>query len=277
MPILIDAATEGLKRSHQIARNKKALDTSTNNLASGMRINKAADDVAGCSISTTLSAELRSLQQAKRNGEQATSFIQSAEGYLQTIQNNLSRMRELTLQSASDTLGNVERQFLNIEFSRASQENENIVKSAKFGSLHMLDGSMGTLNFQIGVFNNKDNVLSLDLNQYAVDTDKIKCSADILTKEGAQKCIEEMDDMIEYISGIRANMGALQNRLNEIISNLDNEIAGKSDANSKIKDTDFAMETVENAKNKILLEASTAMMAQGNQSINKTAQLLSAY
>ncbi len=241
---------------------------STSKLSSGTRINKAADDAAGLAISEKLKAEIRSTQQAVRNANDGISFVQVAEGGLNETQSMLTRLRELAIQASSDTVGDQERQFSDLEYQQLKSEIERISKSTNYNGTHLLDGSGGTLDFQIGTGNDG----GVDRISYKADNINSSSSSlgvdglEVATKGGAQESLAVVDAAIMKVSGQRAELGALQNRLQSTTNNLEVSAENMSASNSRIRDLDYANETANNAKLSILEAAGTAVLAQANLS-----------
>jgi flagellin len=219
-------------------RQKNTMDK----LASGQRINKAADDAAGLAISETLKAEIRSMKQATRNAGDGVALIQVAEGAMNEVGNILVRLRELSIQSASDTLGDTERVMLNKEVVQLKDEVRRIASSTEYAGTKLLDGSSPRLEIQVGIRNNPLNdrfifdaqalvttVGSLGLDSVVADT-----------KLSAQQNLVTLDEAITKVSGNRATLGALQNRLTSTINNLNIYRENLESANSRIRDTDMA-------------------------------------
>jgi len=236
-------------------------------LASGQRINNAADDAAGLAISEKLKAEIRGALQAKRNAQDGISMIQVAEGGMDEISNILIRLRELSVQSASDTLGQRERKFADYEFQELSKEVDRIAKSTQFNGFSLLDGSVdGTLDFQIGVRNDEFNDRISFTPEVAIATsDHLGVDGlSIEEKSSAQDNLSSIDDAIETISANRANLGSLQSRLQSTITNIEQFHESSSAANSRIRDADVATESANLARANILSAANTSILAQAN-------------
>jgi flagellin len=250
-------------------------------LSSGSRINKASDDAAGMAIANKLGAGILGFNQAKRNAMDGISMIQTAEGGLNETSNILTRLRELSVQAASDTLGNQERGFLHMEYSALVQEVDRISAATEFNGVKLLSGTdgnpgMGTLEFQVGIKNNEKidrftfnpndadaRVASIGLSETGVDE-----------KTKAQTTIAKIDDAIVAVSGMRAKFGALQNRLGSTVSNISISVENMAAAQSRIKDTDIAVETSELSKNLILSQASASVLAQANSSNGMALKLI---
>lgn len=236
-------------------------------LASGSRINKAADDAAGLAISENLKAQIRSARQANRNANDGMSMVQVAEGGLNEIGNIIVRMRELGIQAASDTIGDRERGFINTEIQQLKNESERIAKVTTWGSTKLLDGSSPTFDFQVGLYNNSfEDRISFEASQNVATLDALGLSSiDYSHKEGAQEALDNLDEAQVRVNEMRSNLGALQNRLQSTTNNLLISEENLSAANSRIRDTDVAEASAELTRNNILLQAGTAALAQANQ------------
>jgi flagellin len=249
----------GINTDHQ----KSSLDR----LASGTRINKAGDDAAGLAISEKLKAEIRSIKQAARNANDGVSLIQVAEGGMNEVGNILIRLRELSIQAASDTIGELERGFVNKEVQQLKGEIDRIAHVTEYNGTKLLDGSAPMLEFQVGT---KNNPL---LDRFTFDSANLSTTLSALgldsintqTKSGAQENLAMLDAAIEHLNGNRADLGALQNRMQSTIQNLGIYRENLETANSRIRDTDMAEESSELVKYNILTQANVAVLAQANQ------------
>lgn len=256
--------------------SQRAIGKSMEQLASGSRINKAADDAAGLAISENLKSQIRSLSQASRNSNDGISMVQTAEGGLNEISNILTRMRELGVQSASDTVGDVERGFLDKEVQQLKAESQRITQTTKFGTTKLLDGSGDKFDFQVGIGNDDDadrisfNAGETDATVGALGIDGF----DFSSKGGAQSALAEIDKAQSQVNGYRANLGALQNRLTSTVDNLGVQHENISAANSRIRDTDIAAATADQTRNSVLLQANTAVLTQANATSNMALRLL---
>lgn len=268
MGMRINTNVQSLAAQRSLGTVKRAQNTSLEKLASGNRINKAGDDAAGLAISEKLKANIRGTQQATRNAGDGISMVQTAEGGLNEVSNILVRLRELSVQAASDTVGDTERKFTDLEFQNLSSEVERIAESTKFNGKNLLNGSGDQMDFQIGI-NNQEGLDRISYNpaDTSAKVDDIGLGGlSVASKEGAQGNLDVLDTAIEKISGNRANLGALQNRLQSTISNLEVSTENLSAANSRIRDTDIASESAEMARTNILSNSATAVLAQANQS-----------
>ena len=235
-------------------------------MSSGTRIVRSADDAAGLAISEKLKASIRSTNQAERNANDGVSLIQTAEGGLTEVGNILVRLRELSIQSASDTVGDPERQFTNLEYQNLKQEVERISEVTEFNGKKLLNGSGEQYDFQIGVNNDdfQDRIKYNTANQNSTIASLGLESLAVDSKVGAQEGLAALDSAIQSVSGQRAELGALQNRLGSTIQNLQVSSENLSAANSRIRDTDYAAETAKNTKLNILTNAGTSVLAQSN-------------
>jgi flagellin len=236
-------------------------------LAAGERITRSADDAAGLAISEKLKAEIRSGRQASRNTQDAISLVQVAEGGLNEIGSILIRMRELSMQAASDTIGDTERGFTNLEVQALKVEVDRIAMSTRFNNVDLLNGQGPTLEFQVGTGSSpeRDRIKYETANANATTGALGIDGVTTVTRQDAQSNLETLDKAISIVSGNRANFGALQNRLQSTMNNLGVMDENLSAANSRIRDADFAQETAELAKRSILSSAGTSTLAQANQ------------
>lgn len=245
-------------------------------LASGSRINRAADDAAGLAISENLKAQIRSTRQANRNANDGISMVQTAEGGLNEIGNIIVRMRELGIQASSDTVSNVERGFVDKEIQQLKSELQRIASVTTWGKTKLLDGTTPQYDFQVGIYNSEsEDRITFDASQNVATLDALGLSgADYTTKEGAQNALETLDAAQESVNGMRSNLGALQNRLLSTVNNLGVFEENMAAANSRIRDTDMAHASSELTRNNIMLQASTSALAQANTTNNVALNLI---
>jgi flagellin len=247
--------------------SQMAIQKSMQQLASGSRITRSADDAAGLAISENLKSQIRSFSQANRNANDGISLIQTAEGGMSEISNILTRMRELGIQAASDTVSDKERVMIDKEVQQLKSESQRIAVTTKFGNQPLIDGSGKSFDFQVGV-NNDDfaDRISFDASEVNVQAGELGIDGfDYTSKSGAQSALSTLDEAQSRVNGHRATLGALQNRLQSTIDNTNTMHENLSAANSRIRDTDVAEASSEMTRNNILLQASTATMAQANQ------------
>lgn len=276
MGLRINTNVSSLSAQRAMGLTKNNLDSSLRKLSSGERITRAGDDAAGLAISENLRADIRGMSQAKRNANDAVSLIQTAEGGLSEISNLVIRLRELAVQTASDTIGDTERQFSDIEFQQLKEEIDRVARSMDFNGIKLLDGTGGMLEFQVGI--NNDPVLDrLRYDGTAADATlaSLGLSAEsVSTKQGSQVTLKKLDDALVQINGVRANLGAMQNRLSSTVNNLGISEENLSAAKSRIRDVDVASETAEMTKNNILVQAGAAVLGQANQYPNVALKLI---
>lgn len=293
MGLRIRTNIASLNAQRRLSLSTTDLQGNMSKLASGERINRAADDAAGLSISENLRADIRSLNQAKRNAMDGVSLVQTTEGGLMETTNMLVRLRELAIQSASDTIGDTERGFLDKEYLALKDEIDRIANSTEFNGTRVLSGGAENLaadlaagvptyplEIQVGkdYFPDTDaidqlnptNIIKIDLQNLNAYTDgglqlgKGEDGSRVATKQGAQTSISSLDFAITKVNEYRAYLGAIQNRFTSTIKNLSIQTENLSEARSRIRDTDIAEETALMTQNSILQQAGTAVLATAN-------------
>jgi flagellin len=277
MGLRIATNTTALNAQRQMMATRGALDKTLERLASGSRINHAGDDAAGLAISENLKAQIRGIRQAKRNGMDGVSLIQVSEGGLNEISNMLMRLRELSIQAASDTIGDTERQFTDREFQSLKQEIDRIANVTQFNGIPLLNGKTGIFEIQVGTHNNPilDRIV-YNGERADASVDALKLGGEsVATKQGSQLSLSVIDDALIRVNSIRADLGAMQNRLQSTINNLAISDENLSAANSRIRDTDMAEEVSEMTKNNILMQAGIAVLGQANTTNQAALKLLS--
>ena len=261
----------------------KGLDSAMEKLSTGSRINYAKDDAAGQAISTRLSAEIQGLAMASRNAADAQSLIDTAEGGMQETHNVLLRMRELAVQSANGTLTDADRQHTDAEFKQLQNEMDRISGNTKWAGQNLLNGQSFSFQVGEGAYQTINvNIGDMDsYNPYAGASSVFEGvrydDMDIIeleTVDQSQRAIQAIDIAIDYVSSERANLGAVSNRLDSTVSNLDQVAVNLSASQGRIQDADFAQETGNLAKNQILQQAATAMIAQANASKSSVLSLV---
>jgi flagellin len=276
MSFRINTNTSSISARTALAKIGKEQEGVLSKMASGSRIVNASDDAAGLAISEKLKSNIRSMGQANRNANDGVSMIQVAEGGLNEAQSILTRLRELSIQSSSDTVGDSERGFLDLEYQNIKSELQRITETTEFNGVNLLNGTGDTLDFQIGTGNDdfndriKYDPSTMDAGLESLGIDGISAAS----KVGAQESLESIDNAITKVSGQRAGLGALQNRLSTTSNNLQVGIENLSAANSRIRDVDFAEVTAANTKNNILTQAGTSVLTQANASGNAALRLL---
>ncbi len=276
MGLRINTNVASLNAQRNLLGTKWGLDKSLERLSSGYRINRAGDDAAGLAISENLRAQVRGLKQASRNAQDGVSLVQVAEGGLNEVSSILIRLRELAVQAASDTIGPVERQFLNVEYDQLVSEIDRIADATEFNGTSLLSGSGSVLDFQVGT-RNDPNIDRLSFDASKADANSAALGVNLTSvadKASAQTSLAAIDSAIVSVSAMRADFGAIQNRLQSTIGNIAVSVENLSAANSRIRDVDVAEETAEMTRNNILLQAGTSVLAQANQTSNTALSLL---
>jgi flagellin len=276
MGFRVNTNVSSIAAQRSLSINNREAEGNLSKLSSGTRIAKAADDAAGLAISEKLKANVRSLKQADRNANDGISMIQTAEGGLNEVSSILTRMRELAVQTSSDTVGDVERQMTNLEYQNLKLELDRISQVTEFNGKKLLDGDGGQYDFQIGVNNDSfQDRISYDSATVNSGLQGLGVSElDVSTKDGSRDSLAKLDSAIEKVSGNRAYLGAIQNRLVSTSNNLQVAAENMSAANSRIRDVDYAEATAMKAKNDILTAAGTSVLAQANMSGQNALKLI---
>ena len=275
MGMRITTNVAAINTQRNLVNSQRNIQNSMAQLSSGYRINKSADDAAGLAISENMKAQLRSSVQARRNANDGISLVQTAEGGLNEISNITTRLRELGMQASSDTVGDRERGFINNEVMQLKSEIDRISGTTSWNSNNLLDGSTPVFDFQIGINSSMNDVISFDSAQNVATTKSLGVEGlDFTTKEGARVSLGILDEAQGSINGMRANIGALQNRLTSTVDTLAVTEENLAAANSRIRDTDIAATSSEMARNSVLLQAGTATLAQANQTSQLALKLL---
>ncbi|MEC7523712.1 MAG: flagellin [Myxococcota bacterium] len=275
MAITMNTNIASINAQRNLNKTQSSLMGNFGRLSTGLRINTAADDAAGLAISEKLKSQIRSLSQAERNAHDGNSLLQVAEGAMNEVSGILTRMRELAVQSATDTVGGTERGFLNQEVDALQAELDRIGEVTEFNGAKLLDGgTTGTVfNFQVGIgATTNDRISATIKGTKAADLGAITggsissiAGIDITSITGAQNALAVIDQAITDVSSRRADLGAVQNRMVVTIANLGTARENLSAANSRIRDVDVAAETAAMTRNNILMQAGTSVLAQANQ------------
>ena len=275
MGMRITTNVAAINTQRNLTNSQRMMQTSSAQLASGYRINKAADDAAGLAISENMRGQIRSSGQAKRNANDAISLVQTAEGGLGEVTNIIVRLRELGIQSASDTIGDQERQLIQTEVSQLKQEVNRIARATRWNSTNLLDGSSPQFDFQVGIYAGEHDRITFDASKNVATLDALGLTdIDYTSKEGSKSAITQLEGAQQQVNTMRANLGALQNRMTSTVDTLAITEENLAAANSRIRDTDVAASTSEMARNSVLLQAGTATLAQANQSTQLALKLI---
>jgi flagellin len=276
MGLRINTNTQSIAAQRNLGTNLMGQQASIEKLASGSRIVRAADDAAGLAISEKMKASIRSIRQDTRNANDGISMIQTAEGGMNEIGNILTRFRELSIQAASDTIGDTERGFIDKEVGQLRSEVDRIANATEFNGKKLLDGEGGSMDIQIGQNNRPDqDRFQYDPSHTNATTEHLGIGGiTVASKESAQENLSKIDTAIKTLSGNRAELGALQNRLQSSVNNLQVYDENLSAANSRIRDVDMASETANLTKQNILSQASTSVLSQANSTSQLALKLL---
>jgi len=267
----INTNAASLTAQKNLNTNSAGLTNSIARLSSGLRVNSARDDAAGLAIATRMSADTRGMDVAKRNANDGISALQVADGTISSISENLQRMRELAVQSATGTLTAGDRTNLDAEFQSLAAEITDQAAKANFNGVNLLDGSVASLDIQTGSKNG--DVVSISLTDAATAV-TASAAGDLTSAANANTALTNIDAAMDTLNSGRATLGAGMNRLDAVVSNLTTTITNLSAARGRIMDADFAAETASLTRSQILQQAGTAMLAQANQLPNNVLSLL---
>jgi len=271
MSLVINTNVASLNAQRNLGTSQLALNRSMQRLSSGLRINSAKDDAAGLAISDRMTSQIRGLNQAARNAMDGISLAQTAEGALQESTNILQRMRELAVQSANDTNSQADRTSINAEVTQLISELDRIADNTAFNGRGVLNGSTNGAIFHVGA--NVSQIISMSIT--SADAAALGVSATtVSTQANANAAISAIDEAIGTIDTIRGSLGAIQNRFESTIANLNNVSENISAARSRILDADIAQETSAMTKNNILQQAGVSILAQANQTPQLALSLL---
>ena len=273
---VIATNTAALRAANASMTASTALSTSMERLSTGKRINSAKDDAAGLAISQTMTSSIRGMSQAIRNANDGISYAQTAEGALGEVTNMLQRVRELSVQSASGTYSDGDRTNLDAEVQQLKSQITNVLATTEFNGTRVFNSATTG-----GTYTAQDGATEIQVGEQKGDTVELAftkladlTSANVKTAGDANTTLDSVDTMLKDVATTRATLGAAQNRLASVVNNLTSNVTNLSDARSRIEDTDFSAETTALAKAQILSQASTAMLAQANQSQQSVLKLL---
>lgn len=276
MGFRINTNISSIQGQRQLGAVSKETGESYAKLSSGQRITKAADDAAGLAISEKLKSEIRSSKQANRNANDGLSLVQTAEGGLNETSSILTRLRELSIQAASDTLSDTDRAKSSIEYQQLQSELERVSQVTTFNGRKLLNGTGPTLDFQVGVGDNSaDDHISYQSSKLNSSLSALGvASISIRDKSSAQQSLSQLDSAINTVSGHRSLLGSIQNRLISSSNNLNVYHENMSAANNRIRDVDYAEQSAIHARNGILSDAATAVQVQANTTGKDALKLL---
>lgn len=265
--------------SQEVQRNLRSSNTTLeaefSKLSSGKRITKSADDAAGLAIAKKLDAETKGLRMAVRNANDAISMVQVAEGGLNETSNILTRLRELSVQASSDTIGDAERGYLSLEYEQLVMEADRISKTTSFNGRSLLNGQGETIQFQVGAYAGNGNTIELDTSATDSSSESLGIGGStVREKSEAIDNLDKIDVAIGKVSSYRAHFGSIQSRLNSTVNNLDVAVVNQEAARSRIEDVDVAESTAKLASSQIKNAAGTATLAQANALGNSALRLI---
>lgn len=258
--------------NRQLGITTNGLQKSTEKLSSGYKINRAADDAAGLSISEKMRNQIRGLNKASDNAQDGISLVQTAEGALNEVHSMLQRMSELAVQAANDTNQTVDKNALEAEVTQLQTEIRRVGSTTQFNKMNILDGTFTAKNLQVGA--NANQTISVSISDLTVVTTEALATHVSGAAAKAQSAITSIQSSITKLSTLRSKLGAIQNRLEHTVANLDNISENTQSAESRIRDTDMAEEMVQYSKNNILQQAGQSMLAQANQANQGVLSLL---
>lgn len=265
MAIVVNSNTTAMDALGHLNRTNRGLKSTFAKISSGLRINSAADDSAGLAVAENLQSEAQSLRQAQRNTHDGISVIQTAEGATTEVGDILKRMRELAVQSSSETLANSERSFIQDEFEQLTAEVDRIANVTEFNGISLGNNANTQLNVQVGIQDTSADRISIELGDLRASALKINTgSLSMATVTGAQSALATIDTALDSLNGYRSDYGAVQNRLESALNNLEIYQQNISSAESRIRDADFAHETAQMSKYNIMQQAGTAILSQAN-------------
>lgn len=274
MGLRITTNMASISAQRAMAMQTKRQQNASQALATGNRITSASVDSAGLAIGETMKSEIRGTAQARSNAFNAVSTIQVAEGGLSEQANLITRLRELGVQSASDTIGDNERVYLQQEASSISAEIDRISKTTKFGDRLLLDGSNPVFDFHVGSENTKENIITFNSNADATLDGLELSGVDISSKDGARELLGNVSSALEKVSRMRSGFGAVQSRLDSTVSVLDVKYENLQSAKSRLMDADIAKESAELASSSMLQNAAISVLTQANQQPYSAMKLL---
>jgi len=276
MAMSVRTNVASLMAAGNLAQTNKNLSNTLNRISSGLRVNSAADDAAGLGVATNLETDAKSVTQAMRNANDGISIIQTAESASNEVVDILQRMRELAVQSSSETLDDDERSYIDDEFDELSSEIARIANVTEFNGVELADGTTTEVAVQVGIQNATSSRITIDLGELTTSELGVgTATLDLGSVTGAQAAITEIDEALDTVNGYRSDLGAVQNRLDSAINSSQAYLEALSSASSSIQDADFAQETSEMTKMQIMQQAGVAALAQAKNMNQSVISLLS--
>ena len=265
MAMVVNHNATSMQALGNLNKTQRGLSESFAKISSGLRINNAADDSAGLAVAENLEAEQMSLRQAQRNTHDGISVIQTAEGATNEVGDILKRMRELAVQSSSETLHNDERNYIQDEFQELTKEVDRIANVTEFNGIALGNSGSNTINVQVGIHNSTDDRIGISVGDIRASTLKVDTgNVSMSSAASAQAALTTIDNALDTVNGYRSDYGSVQNRLESALNNLETYTENVAGAESRIRDADFAHETAEMSKFQIMQQAGTAILGQAN-------------
>ena len=273
MALVIQTNVASLEAQRNLYKSQSALQSTFNNLSSGFRINTAKDDAAGLAISESLKSQVKTLTVNERNAGDAISMAQTAEGALGEISNIILRMRELATQGSNGSLQSSDRAFIQTEFTNLQAEIGRIMTSTKFNGKQLITSASTSEQFQIGIANATFDRIAISFG--GIDLAALKTTAKVSGgASNARSALDTIDTALQRVSQARSRFGAMMNRFETTISNIQSVRLNLAAANSRIRDVDIADETATQSKNQVLTQAGTSVLSQANQTPQAAMSLL---
>jgi flagellin len=268
MAMVVNSNPVAMNALGNLNNTQRGLSKTFENISSGLRINNAADDAAGLAVAENLESEQMSLRQAQRNTNDGISVIQTAEGATNEVADMLKRMRELAVQSSSETLANSERAYIQDEFVQLSDEVDRIAQVTEFNGIDLGDGSTSKVNVQVGIHDSSNDRIAISMGDLRSTTLGVNDSGagnlSLGNVASAQAALTTIDNALDKVNEYRSDYGAVQNRLESALNNLETYTENVAGAESRIRDADFAFETAEMSKFQVMQQAGVAILGQAN-------------
>ena len=261
MALTVRTNLTAMNAYNTLNKTQGSLSSTLGRISSGLRVNSAADDAAGLGVATALNTQATSMEQAMRNANDGISIIQTAEGATSEATNILNRMRELAVQSSSETLANTERVYINEEYDQLNQELTRIASVTEFNGVQISDGSTTAISAQVGIDNDATSRITIELGDLTSTTLGVN-SLDLTDSTNSLLAIDLIDTALDEVSSQRSTLGAVQNRLDSSLANSTSQLESMRAAESQIMDADFAKESTEMTKLQIMQQAGVASLAQ---------------
>ena len=277
MALTVNTNMAALGAANTLNQTQGSLSQTLSRVSSGLRVEKAADDAAGSAVATNLSTKARSGRQAMRNANDGISIIQTAEAATKEVVSILDRMRELAVQSASETLHDDERAYIDTEFEELSAEVERIAQATEFNDIALTNGDTSTMSVQVGISGGSASQIEITLGNLEADNlnvDTGTSGVDLSSASSAKTAISTIDNALDTVNGMRAELGASQNRLESSVNNMTAYVESLMSASSRIVDADYAHETAEMTRLQVMQQAGVAALGQARSMNTSVISLL---